>query len=624
MLERRTRLGKYEVMEELGIGAMATVYKARNTEDGSPVAIKVPDRRLLTNVRALQQFMREGQALVRLRHPNIVRVHSVGQQNNLPYIVMDYVDGHTLSQEMHNRGKFSPEEVVEILLPIADALDYSHTEKTFHCDVKPGNIRLYRGRTPVLVDFGIVQTADGTVWDEGKPTGSVWYMSPEQARGERANERSDQYSLAIVAYEMLTGHVPFDGDNPYAIVLQQRDAKPGIPRDWSESLKTVLRKVLDKDPQQRYSSCLEFVRALQSAGREYLPSVAAPPVRATPDDLWTTEPDTTLRRPTEEQAPEAKSILDTSSVPKTNGYGQDSRPRKSEGPQKALYAGAAVFCLFFLGLIITLVLMRHHRTAQAAAQVPPKPVSASLSPSQILPASPTRSVGDSKEASASNASASPQNGKPTPAVRADNKPNAQNEFAQSSSQVKTLAPEPSKIAITNGVSPQLSAQNVASSGDPGSGSGAAPSLVSSKVNVAPTPAPVSAPVLIASAPTSQPPPVHDVDSAPIRTAARNEYVPPAPLRNPAPSEYVPPQLMHKVACLYPQSASNRSFSMGVVELKIKVGKDGKASNLKYVTGQMFFADAAIACVKQWQFAPATRDGQPVESEMPIKLTFGHE
>jgi serine/threonine protein kinase len=263
-------------MEELGAGAMATVYKARNTENGNPVAIKVPDRRLLSNVRALRQFKHEGEALIRLRHSNIVRVHAVGQQNDLPYIVMDYVDGHTLSQEIHRRGTFSGEEVISLLTPIAAALDYSHGMKTFHCDVKPGNIRLHRGRVPVLVDFGIVQTADGTVWDEGRPVGSVWYMSPEQARGERANERSDQYSLAVVAYEMLTGQVPFDGDNPYAIVLQQRDAQPPIPAYWSEPLKSVMLRALEKTPQQRFSSCLQFIAALEDAGHGRM-SATSPP-----------------------------------------------------------------------------------------------------------------------------------------------------------------------------------------------------------------------------------------------------------------------------------------------------------------------------------------------------------
>ncbi len=272
MLERRSRLGKYEIMEELGVGAMATVYKARSTEDGAPVAIKVPDRRLLSNVRALRQFKREGEALIRLRHPNIVRVHAVGQQNDLPYIVMDYVDGHTLSQEIHHRGKFSEQETIALLTPLANALDYSHGMSTFHCDVKPGNIRLRRGRIPVLVDFGIVQTTDGTVWDEGKPVGSVWYMSPEQARGERASARSDQYSLAVVAYEMLSGKVPFDGDNPYSIVLQQRDVQPPIPASWSAPLKAVMQRALDKAPQHRFSSCLEFIAALDESGHGRLPA----------------------------------------------------------------------------------------------------------------------------------------------------------------------------------------------------------------------------------------------------------------------------------------------------------------------------------------------------------------
>ncbi len=275
-LERRARLGNYEVMEELGVGAMATVYKARPAEGGRPVAIKVPDRRLLNNGRALRQFKHESQALIRLRHPNIVRVHSVGHQNDLPYIVMEYVDGHTLSQEIHHRGQFSLEEVVTLLAPIAAALDYSHGMETFHCDVKPGNIRLRRDRIPVLVDFGIVQTTDGTVWDEGKPVGSVWYMSPEQARGQRSMAQSDQYSLAVVAYEMLTGKVPFDGDNPYAIVLQQRDVQPPIPPSWSGPLKAVMQQALDKTPEGRFSSCLEFIAALDEASHGRMPGASSP------------------------------------------------------------------------------------------------------------------------------------------------------------------------------------------------------------------------------------------------------------------------------------------------------------------------------------------------------------
>lgn len=272
MLERGTRLGKYQVKEELGVGAMATVYKAKNVEDGSPVALKIPDRRLLSSAGALRQFSREGAALRALNHPNIVKVHSLGEKSGLPYIVMDYVDGHNLAEEVNSKHVFTINEVVNVLRPIAAALDYSHSRQIVHRDVKPGNIRIRRDGTPVLVDFGIVQTADGTVWDEAKALGSVWYMSPEQASGKSVNGNTDQYSLAIVAYEMLTGKVPFEGDNIVAVAVLQRDAVPPIPAGWSIPLATVLRRALDKDPFKRFPSCADFVVALADAATGQMPS----------------------------------------------------------------------------------------------------------------------------------------------------------------------------------------------------------------------------------------------------------------------------------------------------------------------------------------------------------------
>lgn len=276
MLERGARLGKYEIKEELGVGAMATVYKAKNVEDGSPVALKTPDRRLLSSVGALRQFSREGSALRALNHPNIVKVHSLGEKSGLPYIVMDYVDGHNLAEEIQSKHTFTVAEVVRILGPIASALDYSHSHKIVHRDVKPGNIRIRRDGRPVLVDFGIVQTADGTVWDEGKMLGSVWYMAPEQVSGKHADGRTDQYSLAIVAYEMLTGKIPFEGDNIVAVAVLQRDEAPLIPARWSVPLATVMRKALDKDPLERFPSCVDFVAALDTAGKGQMPSLAIP------------------------------------------------------------------------------------------------------------------------------------------------------------------------------------------------------------------------------------------------------------------------------------------------------------------------------------------------------------
>jgi serine/threonine-protein kinase len=261
MLQRRSRLGKYEVMQLLGKGGMSLVYKGRSLDDGSAVALKVPHTRLHTNRGAMRQFFEEGRTLVHLHHPNIVSVRAVGQQDGVPYIVMEYIDGLTLTDEIKTRGIFATQDACRLLRPVADALDYSHSQKIFHCDVKPGNIKLTRNRQPVLVDFGIVQSA-GIPWYEGNPRGSAWYMSPEQASRKPADGRSDQYSLAVVAYEMLAGRVPFDGSSLEAIVALQREALPPIPTVWSESVKTVMRRALEKDPGKRFSSCAEFVNAL--------------------------------------------------------------------------------------------------------------------------------------------------------------------------------------------------------------------------------------------------------------------------------------------------------------------------------------------------------------------------
>jgi serine/threonine-protein kinase len=247
------------VMEPLGRGGMCFVYKARG-DDGSVVALKFPYQRPSPD--AFRQFVIEGKSLVQLNHPNIVKVHSVGQQEGWPYIVMQYVDGWTLTEEINARKNFSANEVYDLLAPIANALDYVHARDKVHRDVKPGNIRLSSQRRPVLVDFGIVQTGEPGRTSERIPRGSPWYMSPEQTEGKRATGQSDQYSLAIVAYEMLAGRLPFDGD-PGSVVRRQRDTKPPLPAGWSEPLKDWMQRALEKNPEERFSSCKEFIDGLR-------------------------------------------------------------------------------------------------------------------------------------------------------------------------------------------------------------------------------------------------------------------------------------------------------------------------------------------------------------------------
>jgi serine/threonine-protein kinase len=240
---------------------MSFVYKAMTVDDRSLVALKFPAQR--PDGEAFRQFIIEGRALVSLHHPNIVKVHTVALQDNWPYIVMHYVDGRPLAEAVGNGKSFSASDVYRILSPIASALDYVHANSKVHRDVKPGNILSSSNGGPILVDFGIVQTGEPSRNGTRIPRGTVWYMSPEQAAGKRASPHSDQYSLAIVAYEMLAGRAPFDGDDPRIIIRQHLSAEPPIPANWSEPLKALMRKSLEKNPESRFSSCKEFIDGLR-------------------------------------------------------------------------------------------------------------------------------------------------------------------------------------------------------------------------------------------------------------------------------------------------------------------------------------------------------------------------
>jgi serine/threonine-protein kinase len=244
---------------------MSFVYKAK-CDDGPVVALKFPDQR--PSSEAFRQYIIEGKALVQLHHPNIVKVLTVAEKERWPYIVMHYVDGRTLSEKISETKHFSMDEVYRVLAPIANALDYIHVHDKVHRDVKPGNILFDSRGNPVLVDFGIVQTGEPGRSSVRMPRGSPWYMSPEQVEGKHATGQSDQYSLAIVAYEMIAGRLPFDGD-PGMVARHQRDTKPPIPANWSAPLKTWMQQALEKIPEKRFPSCGEFIDVLRRAGQDY-------------------------------------------------------------------------------------------------------------------------------------------------------------------------------------------------------------------------------------------------------------------------------------------------------------------------------------------------------------------
>jgi len=265
-------LGRYHILEQLGEGGMATVYKAHDTRLDSDVAIKVIRTESLPQNavdRALKRFEREAKALAKLTHPNIVKVSDYGEHENKPYLVMPYLLGGTLKE---NLGKPMPwREAIQLLIPITEALDYAHSQGVVHRDVKPSNILLTERGQPLLTDFGIAKVLDveetmdltGTSAAVGTPE----YMAPEQATAKTVDHRADIYALGIVFYEMVTGRKPYQADTPMAVLFKHAGEPLPRPsqfvRDLPEDVERVLLKALAKDPGDRYQNMGEVNAALE-------------------------------------------------------------------------------------------------------------------------------------------------------------------------------------------------------------------------------------------------------------------------------------------------------------------------------------------------------------------------
>ncbi len=260
-------LGNYQILEEIGRGGMAIVYRAYQPSLNRQVAIKVLPPHFTFDRQFVERFLREAQAAASLRHPNIVVVHDVAEQNGLYYIVMEYLQGQTLRQLIEREGPLSPARVARMVERIASALDYAHQRGFVHRDVKPGNIFVGADDHPTLTDFGIAKAASGTqLTRSGMLIGTPEYMSPEQAQGEQVDRSTDIYALGIVVYQMLSGQVPFGGTTPHAILYKQinesppplRALQPGLPR----ALEGALARALAKDPRARYPNAEAFAKAL--------------------------------------------------------------------------------------------------------------------------------------------------------------------------------------------------------------------------------------------------------------------------------------------------------------------------------------------------------------------------
>lgn len=268
MMIGRNLGGRYEIVENIGTGGMADVYKAYCTKLNRYVAIKVLKKEFSDDKEFVDRFNLESQAAAGISHSNIVSVYDVGCENGIHYIVMELVEGVTLKEYINTHGMLPWRQVLDFSLQICDAMAHAHREGIVHRDIKPHNIMVTSDNILKVMDFGIARTANKDVTSETNTAiGTVHYISPEQARGGRADERSDIYSMGIVIYEMLTGKVPFDGDNAVSIAIMHMQNAPVPPRDIVISIpyefEAICLKAMAKNPSDRYSNTDEFLADLR-------------------------------------------------------------------------------------------------------------------------------------------------------------------------------------------------------------------------------------------------------------------------------------------------------------------------------------------------------------------------
>lgn len=311
-------LGHFEIVQQLGRGGMATVYKAYQANLQRHVAIKVLLPSLAEDMDLVKRFLREAQSAAALRHPNVITIHDVGSEEQTHYIVMEYLEGMTLAELLAQEAVLPPERILNIGRQIANALDYAHAKGYIHRDIKPSNIMIdpaHQDRI-TLMDFGLVRATTGSrLTRTGFIMGTPDYMSPEQARGDALDRRSDIYSFGVMLYHMFTGNVPFVKPTPHAVLLAHlMDDPPPMAapgRNVTPEVEAVVRKSMAKDPNQRYDWAGDLVADLEVAIKKpdtfiipptenlmapYQSTVAAEPVPRTPPAGMPTYPQTTPAR----------------------------------------------------------------------------------------------------------------------------------------------------------------------------------------------------------------------------------------------------------------------------------------------------------------------------------------
>jgi serine/threonine protein kinase/Tol biopolymer transport system component len=303
------QLGKFYIEAELGRGAMGIVFRARDDDLGRTVALKVLPLELTFDQSYVDRFKREARSAANLHHPHIITIYEVGQIDKLHYISMFFIEGETLTDVMKREGAMPVERVIELLEPVAQALDHAHSNRIIHRDIKPSNIMIGRERTIYLTDFGLARSADPAAMATaaGMVLGTPEYMSPEQAQGlSEIGPPTDIYALGIVVYQMLTGALPFSGETTMMTLFARLKQPPRLLHelrpDINPAVAAAVMKALERDPQNRYTRAGELITALRAAaeratsrlqplpdstivvGQESKPPTPAPAPAPAPDD----------------------------------------------------------------------------------------------------------------------------------------------------------------------------------------------------------------------------------------------------------------------------------------------------------------------------------------------------